>query len=499
MRDLEDTMAIQDEEIASYKSKFESQKSMTEKVQNEASSKDQELSNQLETMRQEKSQLAILSKKMRQQLSEKDEELTKLKQLYNTAKGQLDEILNKEKEDKCVQTEITGEWFNKTNIQLGRIEEVETRNQELIDLAKKHEDRLAAVVVENKSLLDEIDFLIKQAAQFRPDGGNHTGQVHAMEASPASEIVATSATDKTVRLWRINTKAEKGEKPVVPYAAARMEGTPLSLAFTKNGQYLAAGIAYKNGPDGALLIWNMTKNDGDVETLFRSRETLRFGRAHCVCWSDNNQYIFTGDTTGAIWVWDLINNVQLACIHAHKDVVHDVSVSRGMLFSCSLDQTLSCFDINLAAKVPIKQDKLHLHKPKNLKASFLDKNERYPYQRVMPSEDLKFVVAGARKLFCFNFDAGGKAVSKGPRMTDTDADFTKSVKVRHGMVAICRQNTPRAKVFDLTSGKEIKKAGYKHPCAFVDFVYDMQHCVVCCQEMKGKKAVPPQMKLWKFR
>ena len=136
-----------------------------------------------------------------------------------------------EEDDKYVQTEIADEWLNKTNIQLGHIEEAETRNQELMDLAKTHEDRLAAVVTENKSLIDEIDFLIKQAvhAQFRQDGGNHTGQAHAMEASraPASKKVSTSVSGKTIRLSGINTKAENGEKQVVPYAAARMESTAI--------------------------------------------------------------------------------------------------------------------------------------------------------------------------------------------------------------------------------------------------------------------------------
>ena len=36
----------------------------------------------------------------------------------------------------------------------------------------------------------------------------------------------------------------------------------------------------------------------------------------------------------------------------------------------------------------------------------------------MSSEDLKYVIAGARKLFCFNLDARTKAISKGPRITE---------------------------------------------------------------------------------
>jgi len=124
-----------------------------------------------------------------------------------------------------------------------------------------------------------------------------------------------------------------------------MQGTALSLAFTNDGKYLVAGVAHQNGPEGALLIWNMEKGDGDVEILFRSRPTLRFGRASCVCWSNDNKYIFSGDSTGVIWVWDMERQTQLAEIQAHKDVCHDLGVARNFLFSCSLDQTLCCFDL----------------------------------------------------------------------------------------------------------------------------------------------------------
>ena len=49
-------------------------------------------------------------------------------------------------------------------------------------------------------------------------------------------------------------------------------------------------------------------------------------------------------------------------------------------------------------------------------------------------------------------------------------------KARNGMADICRHGTTRAKVFDIISGKEAQKANYK--------CLDMQHCVVCSQEMK---------------
>lgn len=119
-----------------------------------------------------------------------------------------------------------------------------------------------------------------------------------MCASPSQFIVTTTATDKSVRVWRIDPTQAKSKDQVQVMLRSQMEGIALSLAYTRDGKYLVAGCAYKNGPDGLLIVWDMSKGDGEVEFLFRSRPSIRFGRAYCVCWSDNSQYIFSGDTTG---------------------------------------------------------------------------------------------------------------------------------------------------------------------------------------------------------
>ena len=57
--------------------------------------------------------------------------------------------------------------------------------------------------------------------------------------------------------------------------------------------------------------------------------------------------------------------------------------------------------------------------------------------------------------------------------------------------AFCRKNTPRAKVYDVKSGKEMKKIDLKGSAAQMDFITGMQHIAVCCQDAQDKKFKAP--------
>ena len=261
----------------------------------------------------------------------------------------------------------------------------------------------------------------------------------------------------------------------------------------------------------------MQKGDGEVEFLFRSRPSVRFGRAHCVRWSDDSKYIFSGDTTGSIWIWDTENQIQLAEVRAHKDVVHDIGVAGNAMFSCSLDQTISAFDmtrLTMSAgkkkKKKIKKDKIHMHEPTVFKAKHLNKNEKYPYWVLQPTESADLLIAGARKLHSFKFsgfsdsDDSKSQVSecsldKGPRLTDSDLEHVQSVQVRRGQIVISRRDVPRCKIFSASTGQEQAKAKFKAPVKRVQFTFDAQNCVVCTQKQDGKKAKPPGMHLWNYK
>jgi len=304
------------------------------------------------------------------------------------------------------------------------------------------------------------------------------------------------------------------------------EGMALSLAYTRDGTYLVAGCAYKNGPDGLLIVWNMLKGDGEVEFLFRSRPSVRFGRAQCVRWSNDNNYIFSGDSTGSVWICDVVNQTLLAEVKAHSDVLHDIGIANNALFSCALDQTISVFNMKrLDTKLKKKKrhrkghsaaissnqmDKIHVHQPLKFKAKQLDRNDKYPYWVLAPTEDASLLVAGSRKINIWKFSgfsdeddskkqASECSLEKGPRVTDTDLEHVQSLQVRRGQMVICRRDVPRAKIFSATKGTETAKAKFKSPPKRVQFTFDTENCVVCCQKQDGKTVKPPSMHLWNYK
>eukprot|EP01084_Bolivina_argentea_P081445 147474_1 len=506
MKEQEQTIDDQDNQLSELKQALEDERRAKEAALATGNLNEQESADALSALTQEKAQLKKMCDDLKGKMNDRDDEIARLKKALADAKKALDDLVNRARDDKQTQTDLSGKWIDNARMQLANLDNVFRENDELRQLATKNDERLLELADENKVLLDEIDQLLKQQAQFRPDTSNHRGEVLAMCASPINYYAATSATDKSVRLWAIDPTAEKSREQVKPVYRAQMEGVALSLAYTRDGTYLVAGCAYKNGPEGLLIIWNMNKGDGEVEFLFRSRPSVRFGRAHCVRWSDDSRYIFSGDTTGSVWIWDAPNQILLAEVRAHKDVVHDIGVARSAMFSCGLDQTIAVFDMDRLTKKKkkrVKKDKIHVHKPTVFKAKQVNKNDKYPYWVVQPTEDASVLIAGARKMWSFKFtgfkdsdDAKKKDVSdadldKGPRITDTDLEHVQSIQVRRGQVVISRRELTKVKIFSTSNGSETAKAKFKAPVKRVQFTFDNQNCVVCTQKQDGKKAKPP--------
>jgi len=519
MKEQEETINAQDSQLSEMKQLLEDERAAKAALEKKAEKEGKDTNEALDALNAEKAELRKMLDDMKAKGKSKDDEIAALKKALADAEKKLADYMNRPRDDKETQTDLSGKWIENAKMQLANLDNIFKENDELRKLASKNDDRLLELAEENKILLDEIDTLLKQQAQFRPDTSNHRGEVLGMVAAPNNYMVATSATDKSVRLWQIEPDKEKAKDQVHPVYRAQMEGVALSLAYTRDGAYLVAGCAYKNGPEGLLIIWNMLKGDGMVEFLFRSRPSVRFGRAHCVRWSDDSKYIFSGDTTGSVWVWDVENQLQLAEVKMHKDVVHDIGVAGNALFTCGLDQTIAAFDLsrliggkNGKKKKKIKKDKIHVHEPTVFKAKQLDKNEKYPYWVLQPTEDGATLIAGARKLWGFKFsgfsdsDDAKKAVSEcsldkkaGPRLTDTDAEHVQSVQVRRGLVVISRRDVPRAKIFDVSKGAEFAKAKFKNPVKRIQFTFDTTNCVVCCQKQDGKNCKPPSMYLWNYK
>src|SRR5690606_6974064 len=111
--------------------------------------------------------------------------------------------------------------------------------------------------------------------------------------------------------------------------------------------YKAGGTGFKDGPDGYLLIWDTTlNNEGSVLHAFRSRPTVRFGRVQSVVFDKTASYLFAGDTTGSIWVFNLNKEQMIGCINHHTDLVYSLNIYDRYLYSTGHDKKLYKIDIS---------------------------------------------------------------------------------------------------------------------------------------------------------
>mmetsp|Transcript_78946 Transcript_78946/g.96515 ORF Transcript_78946/g.96515 Transcript_78946/m.96515 type:complete len:864 (-) Transcript_78946:84-2675(-) len=248
-------------------------------------------------------------------------------------------IINKPKEEIAAQTEISGAIDKQLSDYPRLLKEIvalrnklERKNQIIADLQE-----------ENRQLLKDIEWLLKKAAKFYPDKSPHTGVVGELRASPNEMIVATGATDQTVRLWKINPDAEDKNKKAFTYQRSIIDGEVHALAWSKDGKLLAGGTGFRDGPEGFLVIWCMVGDRKyEVDHAIRSRPTIRFGRIRCLEFSNDNKFVFAGDTKGSIWAISIDNERIVSHFDCHNDIVYDLSInSSHQLYSVSHQGTLA--------------------------------------------------------------------------------------------------------------------------------------------------------------
>ncbi len=164
--------------------------------------------------------------RLKEELSEAHKEIERLK-----------EIINKLKEGKASQTNFNGRYRQA----IGGI----PNYRKGLRVGKTNWAKL-----ESAELSKDIDGLIKVADRFTNDNSNHRGELLYLVAWASRGIVATSATDKTVRLWRIKPDASgKGgnKKCIVNLTRVRrwMDGSIVSTPFYRKGKKKRKAVSGK--------------------------------------------------------------------------------------------------------------------------------------------------------------------------------------------------------------------------------------------------------------
>jgi len=207
-------------------------------------------------------------------------------------------------------------------------------------------NQMKCLMDENMELLSEINRLIQEKSKFNASNEPHKGEVLCMVTSPHEYLAATGGNDYTVRLWKPNTANTTNAVPVFePYVCALVEGKILSLAVTRDGRRLACGCSVRDTPNGYVVVWDISSRE--VICNLRSRPTQRFGKVSAIAFGNDN-WIFAGDITGQVYVYDVTTQQQLAHIHGHKDVIHQLRIlTNNVMISVSHDQWIGQFDLTL--------------------------------------------------------------------------------------------------------------------------------------------------------
>lgn len=161
----------------------------------------------------------------------------------------------------------------------------------------------------------------------------HTNQVNALAVSPDGKLLATASSDKTIRLYALNTLQHK----------ATLQGHTdaiYTLAFDPSGSKLASG-----SEDRTIRIWNWAT--GQTENILQGHQ----GAVYSVAFSPTAPILASGSQDSRIYLWD-IHTQTPAKVFNHKHWVRSVAFSPDgkELVSGCYDRTVRLWNIQTGAE-----------------------------------------------------------------------------------------------------------------------------------------------------
>ena len=165
----------------------------------------------------------------------------------------------------------------------------------------------------------------------------HTGEVTALSLSPSGRILASGSSDRTLKLWRLET----GE--LLHTFAGR------SLWSTAGHQDRITALAF--GFDGRVLI--SASQDGEIKLWdLSTRQLISTVPSHgwdilSIALTPDGDRLVSGSGDGIIQLWDAETDELLANLKQHQDQVSALAIDRTgqLLVSGSYDRTICLWDL----------------------------------------------------------------------------------------------------------------------------------------------------------
>jgi WD40 repeat protein len=145
----------------------------------------------------------------------------------------------------------------------------------------------------------------------------HTNVVTSLAVSPSGRLVATAATDRTVRIW--DAASGKMIRSLGPEGSARIEFVPVQrFAFSPKGERLLSV-----GEDGAARIWDVDSG------ALRSKVSGLAGPAFGASWPDEDEApVVLSAAHGGVRLWNAVSGAEIGQALANPAAITSAVVSR---------------------------------------------------------------------------------------------------------------------------------------------------------------------------
>ncbi len=220
--------------------------------------------------------------------------------------------------------------------------------------------------------------------------GSHDFAVTDLDHGEDSDLVATSSTDETVRLWDLETvgKAASSEPIATLYGHA---GPVLTVDLSPDGAFVASG-----GVDGTVRVWR--RGDGDRLKVFARHR----GPVWSVIFAPDGKTLLSGGADGLVLTYDLSDPDAKTgdavlekpdAVVAANDGANDLSRGEKLFKTCSACHTLTPDDGHRAGPT--------LH---GLFGRTAGSHPGYRYSEALVKSDLVWTAETIDKLFAIGPD-----------------------------------------------------------------------------------------------
>lgn len=164
----------------------------------------------------------------------------------------------------------------------------------------------------------------------------HEEAVNGVVFSADGKTLASCSDDKTMRLWDLKTRQQKGD-PIKGHT-----NSVLCVALNKDATLLASGSS-----DNSIRIWDMARGAHLGELKGHNKYVLT------IAFSPDGKLLASGGKDNTVELWDVASGQLIRRLTGHKDFVYSVAFSpdNHLLASAGKDKSILIWDVSTGRQV----------------------------------------------------------------------------------------------------------------------------------------------------